>query len=73
VSGAAPRPLFAYPPATCSLDVVGRRFGTLAAALEVAWRMAAYGLPEGSWWVDDPIHELGEDLFGRGSFVAPRG
>ncbi|MFC4129005.1 P-loop NTPase fold protein [Hamadaea flava] len=28
------------------------------------------GLPEGNWWVDDPIDGPSEDLFGRGPFVA---
>lgn len=28
------------------------------------------GLSDGNWWVDDPIDELSEDLFGRGPFVA---
>jgi hypothetical protein len=32
--------------------------------------MAVSALPDGSWWVDDPIGEPGEDLFGRGQFVA---
>ncbi|MFI7302150.1 P-loop NTPase fold protein [Micromonospora aurantiaca] len=32
--------------------------------------MAVSGLPDGSWWVDDPIDEPGEDLFGRGPFVS---
>ena len=32
--------------------------------------MAVSGLPDGSWWVDDPIDELRSDLFGRGPFVA---
>ncbi|WP_432976769.1 P-loop NTPase fold protein [Dactylosporangium sp. CA-233914] len=32
--------------------------------------MAVSGLPDGSWWVDDPIDEPGEDLLGRGPFVA---
>ncbi|MFF0371160.1 P-loop NTPase fold protein [Micromonospora sp. NPDC005087] len=34
------------------------------------WRMAVSGLPDGNWWVDDPIDEPNEDLFGRGPFVA---
>ena len=32
--------------------------------------MAVSGLADGNWWVDDPIDEQSEDLFGRGPFVA---
>lgn len=32
--------------------------------------MAVSGLPDGNWWVDDPIDEPTEDLFGRGPFVS---
>ncbi|MBB5828589.1 KAP family P-loop NTPase fold protein [Micromonospora carbonacea] len=32
--------------------------------------MAVSGLSDGNWWVDDPIDEPSEDLFGRGPFVA---
>lgn len=32
--------------------------------------MVVSGLPDGNWWVDDPIDEPGEDLFGRGPFVS---
>ncbi|MEU1687909.1 P-loop NTPase fold protein [Micromonospora sp. NPDC005707] len=32
--------------------------------------MVVSGLPDDSWWVDDPIDEPGEDLFGRGPFVS---
>ncbi|PSK66983.1 hypothetical protein B0E53_01058 [Micromonospora sp. MH33] len=31
--------------------------------------MAMSALPDDSWWVDDPIDEQTEDLFGRGPFV----
>lgn len=36
----------------------------------MAGEMAVSDLPNGSWWVDDPIDEPSEDLFGRGPFVA---
>ncbi|MFI5898043.1 P-loop NTPase fold protein [Actinoplanes sp. NPDC051513] len=32
--------------------------------------MAVSGLADGNWWVDDPIDEQSDDLFGRGPFVA---